>query len=178
MTQSSRHRTRDQLAESGAGRLPPITLPQHPLTRRQRPQFAVAEGVRSWNLPRTVLGRVPVGAGHVAVPLAQAASIGVRNAVRPLRLLVGAALVAVPLLLSLEWATLPIVVVGAWVALVPFSAYVVVETDAGATYWAAVRFGHRIDAEFHAEAVDDLAARARVQGAAGAPTAPTAMGSP
>jgi fatty acid desaturase len=144
----------------GPGWLLPITIPVHPLTRYLRVRLEVTDGILRWEVPRTLLGVIPIGTHHVGVPMTEVRSARVRMALHPFRLLAGAACIVLPLVFGLGWFSAPLVVVGAWVVLVSFGPHVKVVTGGGARHRAGVCYGHRIDGELYATAVNDLAGQA------------------
>lgn len=146
---------------SDHGQAPPITMPMHGLTRYLKARVEVTEGVLRWEVPRTLLGVVPLGVRRVAVAVAEVGSVRVSRTVRPLRLVAGVAIVVAPFLLGWWWAAVPMVLVGLWVTLVSLGPQLEVVTVAGARHRAAICFGHQIDAEVYIEAVNDLAQQAR-----------------
>ena len=148
------------MPESGPGWLPPIRLPVHTLTRYLRVRLGVAEGVLRWEVPRTLLGLVPVGMRRTRVPIGEVRSTRVRMVVHPLHALAGGACIALPLAFGLGWGAVPLVVVGAWVVLVSFGPHVEVATFAGKRHRAGVCYSHRFDGEMYATAVNDLAGQA------------------
>lgn len=145
----------------GTASLPPMTLPQHGLTRYLRVRLAVADGSLQWALPRALLGIVPLGVRQVRVPLGDVRSARLGMVVRPLRLLAGVACIAVPLILTLWWLAVPAALLGLWVILVSFGPHLEVVTRTGARHRAGVCFGHRIDAELYLAGVNDLAGLGR-----------------
>jgi len=161
MVESSETGAGSAKPDPGSGWVPRITVPLHGLTRYLRVRFEVTDGVLRWEVPRTLLGTVPIGVRHIEVPVGEVRSARVHMAARPLRLLVGAACIAVPAVLGLWWLAVPMVVVGAWVVLVSFGPQLEVVTRAGVRHRAVVCFGHRIHAEMYAAAVNDLAEEAQ-----------------
>lgn len=158
-------------SDSGRGEAPPILVPVHSLTRYLRARLEVTGGVLRWEVPRTVLGVLPAGERHVSVPIGDVGSIEVRRVVRPLNLLIGAVLAAVPWLLGWWWAAGPLGVFGLWVILVSLGPRLEVLTVGGEEHHADVCFGHEdvcfgheLDAEIYMAAVDDLANERREQG--------------
>lgn len=137
--------------------LPPMRLPTHGLARYVRVRLEVAGGELRWEVPRAFLGVIPVGKRRVRVPVAEIDSVRVHSPVRWLRLAVGAACVAVPLVLGLWWLAVPLGLLGVWVALVAFGPHLSVVTRAGEKHRVAICFGHRIDAELFVDAVTDMA---------------------
>lgn len=138
------------------GWLPPIDIPVHPLTRYLRVRLEVTDGVLRWEVPRTLLGLIPIGTHHVGVPMTEVRSARVRMVLHPLHLLAGAACIVLPLVFGLGWFSAPLVIIGAWAALASFGPQVEVTTRGGARYRAGVCYGHRIDGELYATAVNDL----------------------
>ena len=154
------------LPDPGPGWLPQITLPMHGSTRYLRVRLEVRDGMLRWEVPRVLLGLVPVGRRGVVIPVEEVVSVVVRRMIRPLLLAIGAAAIAGPLVVGSWWggwwwAAMPMVILGLWVILVSFGPQLVAVTRSGARHRAAVCFGHQIDAELYAAAVHDLAGRAR-----------------
>ncbi len=138
------------------GWVPATTLPQHPLTRYLKVRLEVTDGVLKWQLPWALLGIIPWGTRHVTMPINEIGNITVRMALRPLRLIAGAIIAVVSLMLGIGWAAAPLVAFGVWVAAVSFGPQVELLTTGGATRRAPVCFAHRIDAEMYAAAVNAL----------------------
>ncbi len=133
----------------------------HGLTRYLRAEVEVTDGVMAWQMPRTLLGVLPIGARRVAVPIAEVESIAVSRTVRPLRLAVGLAGVILPWFFLPWWAALPLLVLGLWVALVALGPQIEAVTTSGAKYRAEVCFGHQFDAELYMDVVRQLSREAR-----------------
>ncbi len=138
--------------------VPPLTLPVHSLTRYLRSRFAVVDGELRWDVPRTLLGIVPVGVDHITVPIVDVREVRVHTAVRPVRLLIGGTLIVLPLVVAPWWVAAPVAIVGGWVGLASIRLHLEAETI-GASHHAGVCFGHRFDAELYADAVNDLVRR-------------------
>ena len=147
---------------SGPGWLPPIDLPVHPLTRYLRVRLEVTDGVLRWEVPRTLLGLLPIGTRHVGVPMTKVRSARVRMVLHPLHLLAGTACIVLPLAFGLGWFAAPLVIIGAWAALASFGPHVEVTTSGVARHRAGVCYGHRIDGELYATAVNDLVRQATI----------------
>jgi hypothetical protein len=141
--------------------VPPITVPAHRLTRYLRARLEVTNGVMRWQVPRALLGVVPIGVRHVSVPVADISSLHLHRVVRPFALLVGAACIGLPLVAALWWLALPLAIFGAWVILVSLGPGLEVVTRFGAKHRADVCFAHQVDAELYMTAVDDLARQTR-----------------
>lgn len=141
--------------------VPRMTVPVHGLTRYLRAQLEVRDGVLRWEVPRTVLGILQFGVRHISVPVGDIRSLRVHRVARPVNLLVGVALIVVPLAFGLWWAALPAVVFGVWVVLVSLGPRLEAVTHGGAKRHASVCFSHRIDAELYMAAVTDVAEHAR-----------------
>ena len=96
---------RDEIGGAGDGshpqQVPRTTLPAHRLARYMRVQLEVKDGVLRWDVPRTLLGVVPIGDRHIAIPVADVQSLDVHRVVRPFNLVVGALCIVVPLVLGL-----------------------------------------------------------------------------
>lgn len=141
--------------------VPPITAPVHGLTRYLRVRLEVTDGVLRWEVPRTLLGVVPVGVRHISMPVADVQSLQVHPVVRPFNLVVGAVCIVVPLVLGLWWVAAPMLLLGAWVVLVSLGPRLDVVTHSGAKDHASVCLSHQLDAELYMAAVSDLAEQAR-----------------
>jgi hypothetical protein len=141
-------------------RVPPITVPVHRLARYMRVRLEVADGVVRWEMPRALLGVIPVGVRHVAVPVADVQSLRVRRAVRPVNLMAGIACVVVPMVFGLWWLLLPMLILGVWVILVSLGPRLDVVARSGSEGRASVCFSHQLDAELYMAAVTDLAEQA------------------
>lgn len=138
-----------------------MTVPTHGLTRYLRVRLEVASGVLRWDVPRTLLGVVPVGVRHIAVPVADVQSLEVRRVVRPFNLVVGALCIVAPLVLGLWWVAVPMFILGVWVILVSLGPRLDAVTRSGAVEHANVCFSHQLDAELYMTAVTDLAEQTR-----------------
>jgi hypothetical protein len=148
----------------GTGRdprwVPETTLPMHNLTRYLRARVGVTDGVLQWAVPRTLLGVAPIGTRRLALPIEDVRSARMRRGVHPVRFLFGLACVAVPPFFTPWWVMVPLILLGIWVILVSLGPHLEVETLSGRKHRAGVCFGHQIDAELYAAAVNDLAAAA------------------
>ena len=136
--------------------VPPILVPMHALTRYLRASLGVDGGVMTWDVPRTVLGIVPAGTRRIRVPVGEIASVSVGRAVRPLRLLVGGALVVAPWLFLTWWAAVPLTILGLWIVLASLGPRIEAVTHDGEKHRADVCFGHQLDADLYLAALDDL----------------------
>jgi hypothetical protein len=138
-----------------------LVLPVHPAARHLRTRLAVDEWVLRWDVPRALLGIVPLGTKHVEVPLAELGSLAlVRLAVRPLRLVVGILIAFGAFALGLPWwGTIGLLALGGWVSFRALVSGLELRTTTGAVHHAGVCFGHLFDAEVYAVAVDDLLRR-------------------
>jgi len=141
--------------------VPRTTLPVHRLARYLRVRLEVTDSVLRWDVPRTLLGVVPIGVRHVAIPVADVQSLHVHRAVRPFNLAVGVLCIVMPLVFGLWWIAAPMLIFGAWVILVSLGPRLDVVTRTGATDHASVCFSHQLDAELYMAAVSDLAEQAR-----------------
>jgi hypothetical protein len=138
--------------------LPPMTIPQHGLTRYLRVRLEVDDGVLRWEQPRTVLGVVPVGHRRVAVPLEQVTSLRLqRPGRRPIRLAAGLLMMGLPAFFLPWWAAVPVIILGGWVTLVALGPALRADTVAGKHYHTGVCFGHQFDADLFIEAANDMA---------------------
>ena len=110
-----------------------------------------------WEVPRTILGIVPVGNRVIEVPATDIVGIGVGRAVRPVGTAVGLATLVVPFLWSWGWWAALMVPIGLWVIAVALGPRMEVVTRTGHTHHANVCFGHQIDADLYMAAVEDIA---------------------
>ena len=147
--------------ESASRQVPPITVPTHGLTRYVRVRLEVADGMVRWEVPRTLLGVIPIGVRHVVVPVADVRSLAVHRAVRPFNLLAGVLCILVPIVLGLWWIVPPMFMLGVWLILVSLGPRLDVITRSGSVEKANVCFSHQLDAELYMTAVTDLAEQAR-----------------
>jgi hypothetical protein len=166
MGESSETGAGKALPDPGPGWLPQITLPMHGSARYMRVRLEVRDGMLRWEVPRALLGLVPIGIRHVVIPVREVGSVLVRRMVRPLRPAFGAAGIAGPLVVACLWggwwwAVMPMAIIGFWVILVALDPHIEAVTRTGARHRAAVCFGHQIDAELYAAAVNDLAGQPR-----------------
>lgn len=143
------------------GHVPPLVLPVHPAARHLRTRLAVDEWVLRWDVPRALLGIVPLGTKHVEVPLTELASLAlVRLSVRPLRLVAGVLIAFGAFALDVAWwGTIGLLVLGAWVSFRSLVSGLELRTTTGRVHHAGICFGHLFDAEVYAVAVDDLLRR-------------------
>lgn len=148
-------------ANSARQQVPWMTVPTHRLTRYLRVGLEVTDGVLRWDVPRTLLGVVPVGTRHVSLPVADVRSLQVHRVVRWINLVVGAACIVVPLVFGIWWFAAPMAIFGIWVILVSLGPRLDVVTESGMTGHASVCFSHQLDAELYMAAVTDLAEEAR-----------------
>lgn len=133
-----------------------VTLQQHPFTRYLKVRLEVTDGILKWQRPWTLLGVIPLGMRHLAVPVKDIGFVGVRMAVRPLNLFAGVMIAVVSLLLGIGWAAAPLVAFGAWVAVVSVGPQLELLTTGGATRRTRIGFAHRGDAEVYAATVNHL----------------------
>lgn len=161
MVESNWTGSRDATPDPGPLQVPRITVPVHALARYLRVRLEVTDGMLRWEVPRTLLGIVPIGVHHISVPVGDVRSLRVHRVVRPLSLFVGVACIVLPLVLGLWWAAVPLVIVGLWLVLVSIGPRLEVVTDTGAKRHTSVCFSHRIDAELYMAAVRDVAEQAR-----------------
>lgn len=136
--------------------LPLTTLPLNTITPHLRARLEVVDGALRWELPRTVLGAVPIGTERVSLPLATVTSTRSRYAVRPARLLVGLGLLALPLLWPSLWVVVPAMVAAAGMLLLAPAAQLEVGTSDGRTHRLGICVRHRFDVDLIAAALDDL----------------------
>ena len=144
---------------TGSVQAPPIRVPTHNLTRYSRTTVEVSDNTVRWEVPRTILGLVPVGTRQVAVPVDDVVSIRVGRAVSPLRLVIGLAGVILPWFFLPWWASLPLLLLGLWIVLVALGPQLMLATQDGKTHRAPVCFGHQLDAELYISVVEDLTAQ-------------------
>ena len=140
-----------------ADSVPRITLPVHGTTRYVRTHLAVDEGVLRWEVPRTLLGMVPVASRSIEVPLDQIEDLALRRIVpHPFRLAVGAALVSLPWLFFAWWLSLPLLLLGLWAILTTLGPHLELHTKTGVVHRSPVCFAHSLDAELYMAAVEDM----------------------
>jgi hypothetical protein len=139
------------------GEAPPITIPVHGLVRYAHTRVEATDGAVRWDVPRTVLGVIPIGVRRIEVPVGDVGSLTVGRAIRPFRLLVGVVLMVAPWFFVPSWAALLMLMFGLWVALVSLGPQLQLVTRSGVHHRAAVCFGHQIDADLYIAAVTDLA---------------------
>jgi hypothetical protein len=137
--------------------VPRTTLPVHGTTRYLRTHLAVVAGVLEWEVPRSVLGIVPLGSRLISVPVREVAAVRMRRMVpHPVRLGIGLVLVVAPWLLLPWWVSLPLLILGLWTLLVAVGPHLEVVTTDGATHRAPICFGHQFDAELYKSAVESI----------------------
>ena len=137
--------------------VPRTTLPVHGTTRYIRTHVAVDDGVLKWEVPRTLLGMIPVGSRLIDVPVADVESVRLRRVVpHPVRVAIGVALVAAPWFLVPWWASVPLLILGLWTILIALGPHLEVVTKAGKVHRSPICFGHSLDAELYMAAVEDM----------------------
>ncbi len=147
---------------AGASWLSEMQLPQHNLTRHLRVRLSVADGAMVWVAPRTIMGVVPIGVRRLDIPVDDIAAVRLSDRIlRPQRLPVAAALIALPPFFLPWWLMVPLIPIGLWMLLVSLGPRLEAETRSGRTHRAAVCFGHKIDAEVFIAAVEDIADEAQ-----------------
>ena len=137
--------------------VPPMIMPAHGLVRYCRTKVEVDDGVVRWDMPRTLLGVLPLGSRSVAVAVDDVASIRIDRVVRWFDLTMGLALMIAPWFFLPWWASSLLLILGTWVALVSLGPELEIETRSGTKHGAAVCPGHELDAELYITAVEDLA---------------------
>ena len=155
------HRHEMSSAQPIPSSVPPMIVPAHNLARWVRTELSVANASMVWDMPRTILGIVPLWRRRVVVPAADVDRLQLGRAIRVPSLLVGAALVTLPLVLGWGWWALATVPIGIWIGLVALGPRLVAVSSSGAKYRANVCFGHQFDAELYVAAVEDIARDAR-----------------
>ena len=141
--------------------VPPVTVPVHRLARYLRVRLQVTDGVLRWDVPRALLGVVPIGVRHISMSAGDVRSLRVHRVVRWFNLVVGALCIVVPLVFGLWWVAAPMLIFGVWVVLVSLGPRLDVVTDSGEKDHASVCFSHQLDAELYMAAVSDLAEQTR-----------------
>lgn len=137
--------------------VPRMTVPIHGTTRYLRAQLEVDDGVVRWEVPRTLLGMIRLGARTIEVPVADLESVRLRRfAPHPVRVLVGAALVIAPWFFLPWWAAAPLLILGLWAVLTTLGPHLEAVTRTGSSHRAPVCFGHALDAELYIAAVEDM----------------------
>jgi hypothetical protein len=148
-------------AGTAALSLPRITVPQSRMTPYLRAWVEVSDGVLRWQVPRALLGVVPIGTRHIEIPLEAVRSVRVLRAPAMLGRFLAALVVAVVLLIAFGWIAVPFVLVGVWLVLVSNRPHLEVETFDGRRQRAAFCLDAQIDAELYAISVNELADEAR-----------------
>lgn len=137
--------------------VPRTTLPAHGTTRYIRTHLAVDDGVLRWEVPRTLLGMIPVGSRLIEVPLDEVDELVLRRVVaHPFRRAIGAALVVLPWLLLPWWLSVPLVILGLWTIVITFGPQVELRTKAGVVHRSPVCLSHSLDAELYMALVEDM----------------------
>ncbi len=140
--------------------VPRTTLPIHGTTRYIRTYLEVDNGVLKWEVPRTLLGMVPIGSRMIDVPIADVAGVRMRRfAPHPIRTAIGVALVVAPWFLLPWWAAAPLLILGLWTILTALGPHLEVTTKSGMTHRSPVCFRHSFDAELYIAAVEDMIAQ-------------------
>ena len=80
-----------------------MVVPAHNLARWIHSKLEVRNGTMRWEVPRTIVGLVPVGKRLIEVPTAEISNIGVGRVVRPVGLAAGIGAIVVPFLLGWGW---------------------------------------------------------------------------
>ena len=110
------------------------------------------------------MGVVPIGVRRFDIPVDDIAAVRLRDrTLRPLRLPLAAALIALPPFLLPWWLMVPLILIGFWKLFVSFGMGIEAETHSSRTHRAAVCFGHKIDAEVFIAAVEDIADEAQTE---------------
>jgi hypothetical protein len=136
--------------------LPLTTLPLNTLTPYLRARVEVTDDVLRWESPRPVLGFIPVGTQRVALPLATIGSVRSRYTVHPDRLVVGLALMLLPLLWP-TWAVIvPSMLAGAVLLMMAPAAQLDVRATASSAYRLTICLRHKMDVDLVAAALEDL----------------------
>ncbi len=137
--------------------VPRTTLPVHGTTRYIRTHLQVDDGILKWEVPKTLLGMIPIGSRLIAIPVADVKSVALRRVVpRPVRLGIGAALIVIPWFFLPWWAAVPLLILGLWTALIATGPHLQLETSGGEIHRSPVCFGHSLDAELYIAAVEDM----------------------
>jgi hypothetical protein len=139
-----------------AGGVPPILVPVSNLTRYVRVRLWVADGMVQWEVPWRLLGIIPIGMRQVRIPFAEVTAARIARRVQPLLLLIGLVLIVVPWFFLPWWASLLLLFLGFWVAMVSMGPRLIVATRLGRTRSAPVCFGHQLDADLYLEVVKEL----------------------
>ena len=137
--------------------LPRMTLPVHGTARYVRTYLEVQDGILRWDVPRTVLGMIPVGSRRVEVPLVDVKDVRMKRMVpHPVRLALGAGLAVAPWFLLPWWAAVPLLILGLWTILIALGPHLELETKSGRIHRSPICFGHSLDAEIYKAAVEDM----------------------
>ncbi len=140
-----------------ADSVPRTTLPVHGTTRYIRTYLEVDDGILIWDVPRTVLGMIPIGSRRIEVPLTEVEALRMKRVVpHPVRLAFGAGLVVAPWFLLPWWASIPLLILGLWTILIALGPHLELETKSALTHRSPVCFGHSLDAELYIAAVEDM----------------------
>ncbi len=139
--------------------VPRTTLPVHGSTRYIRTYIEVDDGLVRWEVPRTLLGMVPIGSRLIEVPVAEVTAIQMRRVVpHPFRLLLGAALVIAPWFFVHWGLAVPLLLLGLWTTLIALGPHLQLATSGGEVHRAPVCFRHSLDAELYIAAIEDMIA--------------------
>lgn len=137
--------------------VPRTRLPVHGTTRYIRTELEVVDGLLVWEVPRTLLGMIPLGSRSIEVPVGDIASVKMRRVVpHPLRILIGLIGIVAPWFFLPWWAAVPPLILGLWTVAVATGPHLEVETKAGEKHRSPVCFGHSLDAELYIAAVEDM----------------------
>ncbi|NQV08025.1 hypothetical protein HQ535_15925, partial [bacterium] len=117
-----------------ADSLPEMTVPMHNLTRYLRARVAVFGGVMTWQIPRTLLGIIPIGQRKVEVPVGEIRSLKMNGrTMHPISSLVGMVAVATPWFFLPWQGALLILIIGLWVLVVSLGPGIEASTRRGVT---------------------------------------------
>lgn len=141
--------------------LPRITVAQSRMTPYLRAWVEVTGDVLRWQVPRTLLGVLPIGTRHIDIPIASVRSVRVLRAPLMLGRLIVDVLASIALIVAFGWIAVPVVIIGTWLVLVSNRPHLEVEALDGTRHRAAFCLDAQLDAELYAMSVNDLAEEAR-----------------
>lgn len=148
--------------EPGTGAfLPSVTLPTNNLTRYMRIRMGVDDGVLNGEVPRTLLGILPLGTRRITAPIEEVRGVSIARSLDPLGGGAAAALILLPWFVLPWWAATLLLIVGLWVLAVAWGPKLSIVTTGGKRHTARICFGHELDGELFAEALNRTAAEAR-----------------
>lgn len=137
--------------------VPRTTLPVHGSTRYIRTHLEVSDGKLKWEVPRTLLGMIPMGSRKIDVSIEEIDKVEMKRVVpHPIRLALGAAGVIAPWFFLPWWASIPLLILGLWTVLIALGPHLQLTTKGGTVHRSPVCFDHSFDAELYVAAVEDM----------------------